>query len=340
MIQINIMTNRVIRNVIWFNLIFLLVLNSCNLHEQSDAIPKPKLLSTSIVSRIPVVPSATYFVDHLTKTQLPVSKQDTITPSPTPVLPTLDAKQRVGNIKQALETNQGCKLPCLWGITPGKSNWLETKNFFDYLGLQDHPIPLDTTPSVSILHGYAYSDSEGYDPITQHQTNIYNKIFLFEKSSIIEKVLFTSDGFNNPDYFISMWTNLMPRKILADYGEPSRVQISTLYTLMGDRHSYDLRLIYDHNGFIIQYTGLLEMSGNNFQICLSDDGKNIRTLAAYSQIMNDLAPLEDMGNMKAASSKRYKSIQDATGITVNEFYKKFTQTNERACLLSPRDVWK
>ena len=47
-----------------------------------------------------------------------------LTPSPTSY-PRLSREEAKPRIIEMLQTNAGCRLPCWWGITPGKTRWEE-----------------------------------------------------------------------------------------------------------------------------------------------------------------------------------------------------------------------
>ncbi len=52
----------------------------------------------------------------------------TTVPNPTPnltwtPLPTLDKETSSRKITELMETNEGCELPCFWGIVPGQTTW-------------------------------------------------------------------------------------------------------------------------------------------------------------------------------------------------------------------------
>jgi hypothetical protein len=89
-----------------------------------------------------------------TLTNLPTATQPTHTPSTIPspttiptstrtpkptvtptwvALPTLPPAEALAKVKELLETNGGCELPCWWGIRPGKTTWKEAYDFLQPL---------------------------------------------------------------------------------------------------------------------------------------------------------------------------------------------------------------
>jgi hypothetical protein len=89
----------------WIDVLVLLALAGCT--------SMPPIVIPTATPTFTLTPSPTY----------------TPIPSATPTLiPTLSVKDAQIKLLGLLATNGGCRLPCLWGITPGKSNYQEAQN--------------------------------------------------------------------------------------------------------------------------------------------------------------------------------------------------------------------
>ena len=140
--------------------------------------------------------------------------------------------------------------------------------------------------------------------------------------------------------FNALWRGYLPREILRTYGEPDRVWLYTSPILIGDRHGYDLWLIYDQLGFILKYEGFLQITGESFQICISNSGEHIDILEMNLQSPEDATPLESMGDPVIDEDRGVLSIEAATELTKKEFYELLTQNDESVCFDTPMSVWK
>src|SRR5690242_550646 len=70
----------------------------------------------------------------------PVTATASETPSPFPSpIPTLDTASARQQVLKLFETNNGCHLPCWWGIIPGKTKWDDALNILAPISLKIEP---------------------------------------------------------------------------------------------------------------------------------------------------------------------------------------------------------
>ena len=75
-------------------------------------------------------------------------------------LPTLNPEEEQATILTLLKSNNGCDLPCWWGITPGKTTKLDTEqilrglnlNFLEYIPQQLVGVDLPGLDKAFLLH--------------------------------------------------------------------------------------------------------------------------------------------------------------------------------------------
>src|SRR5688572_13990138 len=88
-------------------------------------------------------------------TSCSVLKSETITE---PTMTTDEAKRLVRDL---LENNAGCKLPCWWGITPGKTTWSEARQILEkasrHIGVAGQESDEIFSVSVQALLPYPYT---------------------------------------------------------------------------------------------------------------------------------------------------------------------------------------
>jgi hypothetical protein len=222
-------------------------------------------------------------------------------------------------------------LPCWWGFTPGTSTWSELEQFL----LQSN------IPYVTIYHddynfrGVSVPDLD----IDHHSINI--DVYVKEQNGIIEGIGFRVDGFNNPKIFEDIWRSYSPANIVKTYSRPSRVRMAALGYAYGPRNGYDLWLIYDNFGFIINYYGFLEIVDSVYRVCPRfNNGQDIDYIDLYIQRPNSPEPLENLGGVADLSMLRSsRLIEDVSNLNMDEFYQLFTE-KETPCFTTPQDDWK
>ena len=274
---------------------------------------KPKLTDT-----IPsvAIPTPTFTI---TSTQLPT------------VAPTLTKAEREAKILKVLENGGNCRLPCWWGITPGKTTWQEAQQNFASIGLK--------TTSVNQAGGVTGHGTERFDI---GHLDVINSQEFYESDGVIQTIVVNSDGIYNPSLFRMVWTRFSPEQIILDNGVPSRVWVLSYKHVAegqpGTSMPYFLWLFYDESGFLIIYRGELRYA-QRYEFCPTFSGEkaNLGTgLALYAHTPDNPEPLEKLSSYSIES---VLPIDQAAGISVKEFYNLITQTEKPACFDTPRDIW-
>jgi hypothetical protein len=230
-----------------------------------------------------------------------------------------------------LSNNKGCELPCWLGITPGITKWQEARSLLDHLGITIGEVPMN---DGSISH-----PSGGFD---FEKPDIYHSFSFIEQHEIVRGIHLIIEGYRDPVEFQKLWKLYSPKSIILTYGSPSRVWLSTYSGELGPNHGYDLIIAYDELGIIIQYDGQLTRIGPNFYICPRfEKGMDIQYMDIFLQSPHDPKPLEGPGTLRSPSliSKNSKRIQEASGLTEEEFSKLITQNEKAACFNSPVNIW-
>jgi len=238
--------------------------------------------------------------------------------TPLPVLPTIEAQKLV---KKLLEDNAGCRLPCWWGITPGKTTWVEARPILEKVSLFIGGQESGETFSVDlhILLPYPY----GLDSYLSHSYYI--------KSGVVS--------------YISVFnSNLAPKynlhNLLAVYGQPSEIWIRTNAKAEMGIQNYTVDLFYQNKGILIEYsTGnpLQEIEGK-LQNCMIKDMAT-PFIHLWSAKDEDLSFQEAKKFIDTTNLPEPKPLLDATGMDVKTFYQTFKNSETEACLETPKNLW-
>jgi len=255
---------------------------------------------------------------------LNVSQTPTSTVSPTNtaiVLPTLDEREKEEYILSQLVDNGGCDLPCWWGITPGKSLWSDVSVYFADLGFKSSQRQ-DT--SKFDMGGFALFSIKTYTRVAYHV-----------ESNVIQNISISVGGSLEPENFQNVYKYYSPDEILTNYGQPSRILLEIPSYGYGDRVAYGFSLFYDHLGFLIFYSGVAQRS-DPVRICPSFVYDHlIGGMNLYLQSPGNSSSLEAL----SGGVVRGKTIEEATGKSVSEYYYEFRSNPANLCFTTSASLW-
>ena len=294
---------------------------------------KTTIPPTISVSPQPLTPTATF-----TLTLAP-----TITSTPTPV-PTLDRGASDKFIKEHLQTNGGCALPCFWGITPGESPWQEIQSFSEYLNLSMYNVPGKT--GKGFLHSASFS--------IKGEPTIDGGITFYEEDGIVRVV---GVGANH----ISQATYYRMKNVMRDLGIPAYIGIDLWIKGPSGTPTfahYSITVWYGEiQGYHIEapwarfnYDAVALKIGDHYRLCPTDPRletiqRGAPSLDLTSGFGLQLQPPESpmtLEQWKGISGKRISEppdIESSTGVSVQEFYDRIMQSDEPACFDTPIEFW-
>ena len=280
--------------------------------------------------------------DSILHTPTPTPTQvisPTLTPipaiSPTPLpLPTLPPEQIAGNVVELLKTNAGCQLPCIWGITPGITSWAEAEQRLQQAGL---------TPSSERQGSLLVHYDSLLIPATTVAEGMATDIEFTEQNGIVTAIHLEGDGYYSPSEFKNIWTSYAPERIISDYGSPTRVWIKAVASATeGNPTSfpYQLWLFYDPLGLLLRYRGMVD-ANPIYQICptFSDAGNLGNAIDIYEVSPAGNKSPEDLTEL-ATMPYPPRKLEDATGMTIEEFYRLYLQKEKPICIETPQNIWK
>ena len=324
-----------------FTLLFMGVLIvSCGVAEP---IPTATATVTETLSPIPVMPNASPTIQLATWTP---SLPNTPTPSITLTqLPTLSVQEAQDRIKELLETNGGCELPCWWGLIPGTTRIFDARNYLNSFQVLSIGKPL-------------YNDEWNY--LTLHlpqSNNLYLHIattFKGEKDklewlqvSLEMQYKVTNDeeqswyeiSWNDPA-LAEVVNQYSLQNILSAYGEPSDILIFTHQTgLLNRALPVSIVLFYPQHGFMIEYVTDGQIISDNIIGCPSLAFPNFWFWSPSEQItMDDVVSTISGYQIDHESIVNFKTIQDATGMNIDEFYSSF-KADKNKCIETAKNRW-
>ena len=297
-------------------LLFTIFLTGCktpiiNTPSQSET-NTPKRISTSIATAA-ILPTI-----NQTSTQVP-SQTPTATSIPTwTPLPTLEPTAALLYVENLLQNNGGCRLPCWWGITPGKTTWMEGRQFLEsfalLLGISGNPnnngyasfkIPYPEDMG-SISHGYGIKDGDINEIIDLYNGNLTTNYNLVE--------------------------------MLNTYGQPDNILISAYYEPRYSEYMVEVAIFYIQQGILVIYNdNEVRTIGDKIQVC--PQKATYPYLNLWSPALH--MTLEEASNryLDTKNWPAYQSLQDATGMEIESFYNTFMEKNNASCLELSTSDW-
>lgn len=282
--------------------------------------------------------------DGSTSTLMPV-----ITSTPTSFLtptgvPTLALDEARIRLLSFLGNNGNCRLPCLWGITPGTSS---SQNAQVILA------PLSGLSDFTVLNSESGKISPNY--IEEGDLTISIRVGYLANSDnyIVSRISFDAralkaisfgfeDVFDSTIFGDQVPAYLLPH-ILSEQGIPAAVLISTLaeHPTRGVQAGFDMLLFYPDQGILVHYTTSWQISTGNVLGCFSNAHVALELFPSgrgYS-FSEFLAPTEwaDMWPVPI-DNPYWRPIETATSMSLEEFYQTFRQPTDQ-CIETPASLW-
>jgi hypothetical protein len=219
-------------------------------------------------------------------------------------------------VQELLENNGGCKLPCWWGITPGKTTWAEAHLFLEsfavYIGktgLVRVPLPAPYSNATYMDHGYSIKNG------------IVDIIHIYNYNLA-------------PNYYLP--------KFLETYGQPSEIWIQTFSQEEINQYNFTFHLFYLDKGILVEYGDATSIEdaevGDKLQDCLI--GLNSPFIYLWSPEKNKLS-FQDAKQrfVDTRNMPEPKPLFEATGMDVKTFYETFKNPDTDVCLGTPKNLW-
>lgn len=259
----------------------------------------------------------------------------TFTPSLTwTPMPTLSAQQAQAKIKELLETNGGCELPCWWGLIPNHTSWPEALQFLTPMTVdigQGERVNFqkDGKSHFSTSFDVYYELAGASEPariLIGVQDNIISGINVFPSSTQYKYQLY---------------------QILSLFGMPKQIFISAQQSAPNPILPPTVIILdYSDIGVWASYGYIPSEVGENLVVCPEPGGERV---SVYDNVGGRLRLFDpDMENDRGFSIEEYadmvggftaKKLEDVTNMTIETFYNTFIDPEPETCLETPADLW-
>lgn len=257
-----------------------------------------------------------------------------------PSAPTFSREEEDAFLVHMLATNGGCELPCWWGITPGVTSWQEAQQMFLSYGkgiafYSDSVAQLGGARQVGL---FGHHDPYPFDYIVVHR--------LYEQDGTVQQIGVLGHTLRglSPRHFAQDWQRYTLDGALTHFGKPSQVLLH-YFSDIPDSH-YSVGVMYEEMGVLIEYMGFLELemeddkrySSHPDPVVICPTRDRITDINLWLQSPDAETPLADtfirsLGGYHGARH-RYQpaSLEEATGMSLDEFCTTFQNPNAQDCL--------
>lgn len=286
----------------------------------------------SLVLTTAVIPTASLTPTKRTSPSSTSAPQETPTaPSSPAVMPTLTlvpslpVREAEARVHELLENNGGCRLPCWWGITPGKTTVravlsslyalrdIANAFLFDELGGG----MVVTVPQNDVLMNISVTIREQKsDPHPEIIKGLTVNLNPYPANKDESTATFPPPSYAQQYYYTLPY-------LLSTYGPPSNV--ATMADV--DAGQYLLYLDYHATGWTAQLEMPLERRGNLVGGC---------PVETYSTTLWLWSP--DNPEKQVLIGSPY--IDETNSLTLEDFYQQFKDFSNTRCLEAPLDVYR
>jgi hypothetical protein len=267
-----------------------------------------------------------------TKTVTPTKSNTipTIIPTATKTyVPTLPTEEARNKLYKLISNNDNCRLPCLWGIIPGKSNVVDTINILLPLRSISRITVFNTNYGGIQIHDQV--DTLFYDFRIDYlaENDIISGAFLTAEVNTDSYPVFNSNNFGRITAYYSL-TNM-----LAEYGKPSSIYIrSTVYSTNPTGGPFDILILFADQGILVNYSTMMRISGSNTIGCPLNAHIDVN-LYPSGQGNSFMKLIEPEWHERLPS---YISLEEASKMTIDQFYQTYRIPTDQ-CIISPLGIW-
>lgn len=255
-------------------------------------------------------------------TAVPFSTATAISsPTWTPV-PALPVEIREQNINELFSINGGCDFPCWWGIRLG-----------DTIQRVAELAPV-IGKSLRKDQGLVYYYTLPLDNLNTPDLNVSYHVDVDQNVQRMEVTLGQPSRFRN--YYDAFEEQLSLASLLKRYGKPSEILflVAPRFEPGETPRPYTLFLIYDIQNFGIVYSGLVD-SETPLQVCsIKLDNHRLQYISLYLH-----NPRSKIARINRFNSAELLPLEQVTSISVDDFYRIFSEPENDRCIEVSIDAW-
>jgi hypothetical protein len=307
-----------------FQAVFLfLFLVGCSSNQISPT-AIPEVAATPILLPSETIVPPTQKVTSIPSTPLPVL---TSTPFYTP-LPTFSSTQAVENLRIWLQGVFDCLLPCWGGITPGQTRWPEARQILEQMS---EFATVNISENINCDFGACNGVGWSLYPETVAEGSFFTK--LPENIVHVVNINIQNEGTEK----INFLRSIQLQDVFLWYGPPP-ILLFNIETDLAENRFMEIILVYPERQSIIKYIKATELKGDKVENCGRDERIELLILDNKEQLSSLDAINNAVETRDLHLDARYKTLGEATGLSMNSFYEAVSTLNDY-CISTPVNIW-
>ncbi len=276
----------------------------------------------------------------VTEDVVPTQKSNTaVVLSPTPPA-TPEPKAKALSL---LGKNGNCRLPCIWGLTPGITTTAERQKIltsyrefsepdFSFGGLDESEnsggfgIKV-IKDNISITFGLTYYE-------TDHLIKILSLVTWPQRD---QRVVFGDKNYSDLIEYYSL------PSLLSNYGLPSEVLVISFPHdpfLKAPYDAFSIVVIYKELGIMAEYIAPTQRIEDKVRGCPDQSYLTLRTWDTKKDIsLKKIASIAAGDGISETAYDYFVPIQDATSMSIDDFYNIYKEPGNNQCLEVPSKLW-
>lgn len=265
---------------------------------------------------------------------------ETVTPLPTATLTVEELRQRAqiidAQVEAIMASNNGCQLPCWWGIEPGDTvadAW-QIFDMVDENGWVDSPAQRGELEEIGYFrHRYRDEMGEmihaGISTFLIAQDNRVAVINTYAGRSV-DFAAGTAEYNQIGERLVRDWEQFSIRSMFEQFGEPDLIYLLPRNFADGDNFFYEVNIYYLDRGIVVSYSSDLQVNNQGERtICLDTFNMNSVRLWLYDPLTElppgylratySLWPLSSDLKPEDAYLVELGDLESRTGLAIDEF---------------------
>ena len=291
-----------------------LFLFACRTNQDETA---PSIQVTNTPTHTSAPPTAT-IPPSPTGSPIPTNTLIPPTPRPTTAMPPEEVNEYT---RELLLTNNGCKLPCFWGIKPGETSWNEVVNFLTPFANRITPPTSDREKGFVSIH---VDESINY-------LESFRLAFHVKNGIVVDMGTYT--GLVHP-YELS--------EILKTYGIPSEIHIDTGMSGMSlESYKFSVFLYYPDLGILVNYWTPTIVTDDIVFGCPHNVSSPMLILWKPDEEQSFMFWAQNglIFGHPTRNIKQHPHLEDATGMSIEDFFETYIDPESEACFEVPRELF-
>lgn len=266
--------------------------------------------------------------------------------------PTLSVEEARQRMLEIITTNGNCRLPCIWGITPGETTTSQREKLLSSL-------PVYEGEDFYVTHStFSWKGEQGSGwgfGMRIGEIELSAGLISYDRDSVVDVLSLNLTGWRRDQeafeevfgeaHYRDIFRYYTLPELLSAYGRPSHVLTmvvpADLFVLRQYEPMYVI-VIYENRGVMVQYTMPYDLRGDRYVGCFD---RSFIALVTWSPNEKEGISLQELSSympgegIDKMSYDFFFPLSVTTDMGLMEFYRRFGGKGGDQCLELPTRFW-